>query len=99
MLLCRSYKGTPPSGFFFFKQETAYEITVRDWSSDVCSSDLGDVRVRDHLDRGVVELATAVPLAAVASVHLDDAEAEPTVAAAADAVIAADLGDEDSQER
>src|SRR5881227_4253388 len=27
--------------FFFFKQKTAYEITVRDWSSDVCSSDLG----------------------------------------------------------
>src|SRR5881227_4241597 len=25
---------------FFFKQKTAYEITVRDWSSDVCSSDL-----------------------------------------------------------
>ena len=24
----------------FFKQKTAYEITVRDWSSDVCSSDL-----------------------------------------------------------
>src|SRR5881227_732931 len=28
--------------FFFFKQKTAYEITVRDWSSDVCSSDLLD---------------------------------------------------------
>src|SRR5213075_2807859 len=27
--------------FFFFKQKTAYEITRRDWSSDVCSSDLG----------------------------------------------------------
>src|SRR5213594_2317738 len=26
--------------FFFFKQKTAYEISVRDWSSDVCSSDL-----------------------------------------------------------
>src|SRR6187431_624039 len=25
---------------FFFKQKTAYDITVRDWSSDVCSSDL-----------------------------------------------------------
>src|SRR5213075_3532555 len=25
---------------FFFKQKTAYEITRRDWSSDVCSSDL-----------------------------------------------------------
>src|SRR5881392_4305018 len=27
--------------FFFFKQKTAYEITHSDWSSDVCSSDLG----------------------------------------------------------
>ena len=27
-------------GFFFFKQKTAYEIVSRDWSSDVCSSDL-----------------------------------------------------------
>src|ERR1043166_9697009 len=26
---------------FFFKQKTAYEIPKRDWSSDVCSSDLG----------------------------------------------------------
>src|SRR6187200_3728361 len=27
--------------FFFFKQKTAYEIVSGDWSSDVCSSDLG----------------------------------------------------------
>src|SRR3546814_17660011 len=27
-------------GFFFFKQKTAYEIRISDWSSDVCSSDL-----------------------------------------------------------
>src|SRR6056297_3681154 len=27
--------------FFFFKQKTAYEILRSDWSSDVCSSDLG----------------------------------------------------------
>src|SRR3546814_6327083 len=26
--------------FFFFKQETAYERRISDWSSDVCSSDL-----------------------------------------------------------
>ena len=26
--------------FFFFKQKTAYEMKIRDWSSDVCSSDL-----------------------------------------------------------
>src|SRR3546814_1030341 len=30
--------------FFFFKQKTAYEMRISDWSSDVCSSDLGDVR-------------------------------------------------------
>src|SRR3546814_1466001 len=28
------------SVFFFFKQKTAYEVRIRDWSSDVCSSDL-----------------------------------------------------------
>src|SRR3546814_8782631 len=26
--------------FFFFKQTTAYEMRISDWSSDVCSSDL-----------------------------------------------------------
>src|SRR3546814_4792328 len=28
--------------FFFFKQKTAYELRISDWSSDVCSSDLFD---------------------------------------------------------
>src|SRR3546814_8768823 len=28
--------------FFFFKQKTAYEMRINDWSSDVCSSDLLD---------------------------------------------------------
>src|SRR3546814_8684869 len=30
--------------FFFFKQKTAYEMRISDWSSDVCSSDLGSGR-------------------------------------------------------
>ena len=30
--------------FFFFKQKTAYEMCGRDWSSDVCSSDLKSSR-------------------------------------------------------
>src|SRR3546814_3964621 len=37
--------------FFFFKQKTAYEMRISDWSSDVCSSDLGlhyDVLCRPH---------------------------------------------------
>src|SRR3546814_18202710 len=29
---------------FFFKQKTAYEMRISDWSSDVCSSDLPDAR-------------------------------------------------------
>src|SRR3546814_3877905 len=34
--------------FFFFKQKTAYEMRISDWSSDVCSSDL--VRGAEALD-------------------------------------------------
>src|SRR3546814_11199440 len=32
--------------FFFFKQKTAYEMRISDWSSDVCSSDLHAARAR-----------------------------------------------------
>src|SRR3546814_4638874 len=32
--------------FFFFKQKTAYEMRISDWSSDVCSSDLADALSR-----------------------------------------------------
>src|SRR3546814_10736596 len=47
------------SFFFFFKQKTAYEMRISDWSSDVCSSDLDrsldkrfGVRARDqHIGR------------------------------------------------
>src|SRR3546814_6829538 len=38
---------------FFFKQKTAYEMRISDWSSDVCSSDLQarrDHRARHHLE-------------------------------------------------
>src|SRR3546814_4306636 len=31
--------------FFFFKQKTAYEMRISDWSSDVCSSDLRTSKV------------------------------------------------------
>src|SRR3546814_3963235 len=33
--------------FFFFKQKTAYEMRISDWSSDVCSSDLYDMRIAE----------------------------------------------------
>src|SRR3546814_2949473 len=35
--------------FFFFKQKTAYEMRISDWSSDVCSSDL-TAELRDLLE-------------------------------------------------
>src|SRR3546814_6612025 len=47
--------------FFFFKQKTAYEMRISDWSSDVCSSDLSltpfyDVlSAQPSLDAGQVE--------------------------------------------
>src|SRR3546814_13983651 len=40
--------------FFFFKQKTAYEMRISDWSSDVCSSDLlvaVDRRVEHRISR------------------------------------------------
>src|SRR3546814_17028201 len=39
--------------FFFFKQKTAYEMRISDWSSDVCSSDLlgVDIELHDALQR------------------------------------------------
>lgn len=67
----------------------------------VLAVDVADsaVEIRDDLDRGVVQVLQAVPISAVASVHIDDADAEPTVAAAAQAIVAADLGDPQAQER
>src|SRR3546814_7089761 len=37
--------------FFFFKQKTAYELRISDWSSDVCSSDLGSRRSQADASR------------------------------------------------
>src|SRR3546814_6858303 len=38
--------------FFFFKQKTAYEMRISDWSSDVCSSDLfGSLRHARYVAR------------------------------------------------
>src|SRR3546814_6012577 len=37
--------------FFFFKQKTAYEMRISDWSSDVCSSDLPACSVPARRDK------------------------------------------------
>src|SRR3546814_13475916 len=52
--------------FFFFKQKTAYEMRISDWSSDVCSSDLERVdRAREVGDLEIgVEAAADFAVAA-----------------------------------
>src|SRR3546814_19529139 len=56
--------------FFFFKQKTAYEMRISDWSSDVCSSDLNANAIVDSVsaedvgkfpNTNVAEALTLVP--------------------------------------
>src|SRR3546814_3615227 len=46
--------------FFFFKQKTAYEMRISDWSSDVCSSDLLDDVHGRHRQTGAIDHAADV---------------------------------------
>src|SRR3546814_8797114 len=50
--------------FFFFKQKTAYEMRISDWSSDVCSSDLGGAVFCDFAFIGFPHTDDAARLAA-----------------------------------
>src|SRR3546814_3420627 len=58
--VCDIYVGLLTGGgclLFFFKQKTAYEMRISDWSSDVCSSDLfrardAGVALVERADRG-----------------------------------------------
>src|SRR3546814_2327221 len=55
--------------FFFFKQKTAYEMRISDWSSDVCSSDLFPAATGTRVERRRRRLARRAQL------HLDTATA------------------------
>src|SRR3546814_7869690 len=55
---------------FFFKQKTAYEMRISDWSSDVCSSDLE--LVRDRPARRAADKAQFAPRGHVVDL-VDDA--------------------------
>src|SRR3546814_1288007 len=52
--------------FFFFKQKTAYEMRISDWSSDVCSSDLRRETRRSARSGGCRPATTAAASAAPA---------------------------------
>src|SRR3546814_2187770 len=58
--------------FFFFNQQTEYEMRISDWSSDVCSSDLLDLVHADRLDRTVEHDLALDDLVAVGLKRLDD---------------------------
>src|SRR3546814_1988987 len=40
--------------FFFFKQKTAYEMRISDWSSDVCSSDLAQYMLTIAMEKAAL---------------------------------------------
>src|SRR3546814_7521481 len=53
--------------FFFFKQKTAYEMRISDWSSDVCSSDLRSRRKNmKNISRHLIIATSIIALAACA---------------------------------
>src|SRR3546814_3147818 len=48
---------------FFFKQKTAYEMRISDWSSDVCSSDLAEIGFHLFQRDAEIEIVPAITLA------------------------------------
>src|SRR3546814_16893954 len=67
--------------FCFFKQKTAYEMRISDWSSDVCPSDLVGRRRAAHRDPPSLRPGALPP----AAVHLRARRRERTPRCAADA--------------
>src|SRR3546814_19833905 len=60
---------------FFFKQKTAYDVRISDWSSDVCSSDLG--LGRDLFEGGERQLLRTVELGV--RLHVAEGDAQRAV--------------------
>lgn len=63
----------------------------------VADVDDGDIRLLTDLDKSAVRVLTPAPLSRVDALHVDDAEAESDVRAAAAAILAAELGSDDAQ--
>src|SRR3546814_2295554 len=76
--------------FFFFKQKTAYEMRISDWSSDVCSSDLVEIVPIEVIVRNVaagtlskrlgIEEGTQLPRTLIEYCYKDDALGDPLIA-------------------
>src|SRR3546814_2599556 len=76
--------------FFFFKQKTAYEMRISDWSSDVCSSDLKVKTFRvyrwsqddghnPHIDTYEIDMNECGPMVLDALIKIKN-EIDPTLA-------------------
>src|SRR3546814_7966374 len=57
--------------FFFFKQKTAYEMRISDWSSDVCSSDLFG-HTRGAFTGAISDMPGKIRLADKSTLFLDE---------------------------
>src|SRR3546814_5510981 len=72
--------------FFFFKQKTAYEMRISDWSSDVCSSDLLDFAgtpsgTREQDDLRLLQLGHLAPRVERRVIEVADGRADSPFAA------------------
>src|SRR3546814_7806553 len=63
--------------FFFFKQKTAYEMRISDWSSDVCSSDLHDYHILRTLEAGLSLLGSEIKSVRDGHVSIREAYVRP----------------------
>ena len=68
-------RGGGVGGCFFFKQKTAYEMCGRDWSSDVCSSDLAPCSLATSATTGAAPVPVPPPIPAVIKTRSDPSKA------------------------
>src|SRR3546814_1455827 len=63
--------------FFFFKQKTAYEMRISDWSSDVCSSDLIEPQAIEIIAQIIMGMDVPFGPPAVVAVQRMDRAVQP----------------------
>src|SRR3546814_18932005 len=73
--------------FFFFKQKTAYEMRISDWSSDVCSSDLAGTDNSALLGSGAIRWSAVY--SATGAINTSDEREKTWQGAASAAALAA----------
>src|SRR3546814_6777676 len=76
LCLCGSHRIDVICLFFFFKQKTAYEMRISDWSSDVCSSDLLAAAVDQRLQAHARAAAHVERADALGAIELVAGDAE-----------------------